>query len=90
MCTNGLTDTIVVVAQLEAVEAVTLEAADGVGAGAVVADVGMPDALVRVHASLTRGCQLVAVVADTLEATLRVGTVPALADPWPLYALVHI
>lgn len=90
MCNNGLTDTIVVVAQLEAVEAVTLEATDGVGAGAVVADVGMPDALVRVHASLTAGCQLVAVVADTLEATLRVGTVPALADPWPLYALVHI
>lgn len=77
-------------AELESIEAVTLEAADGVDTGAVVADVGVTGTLVCVRTGLTRRSELIAVVTHALETALEVVTVTVLAYAGPLHTLVYV
>ena len=64
--------------------------AEGVDAGAVVANVWIPLALVNVDARVAPGCEGVAVFADALEGALEIVALAVVADPRPVPTLVDI
>lgn len=85
-----LTDTVVVMAQLETWEAMAHEASDSVDTGSVVANVGVTCALVSISAGVPSPCQLVAIVAHTLETALNVVAVSVLTNAYMLHAFVYV
>ena len=85
-----LTGAIVVRTEFETGVTVALVGAEGVEAGAVVANVGIALALVDVDAGITAGSQSVATAADALERALEVVTLAVVANAGPFATLVNI
>ena len=77
-------------ADLESRMAVTVEGAVNIGAGAIVANVGMSGALVYVEAGVPERSKAVATPALTLETALEVVTHSVAAHPLPFMALIDI
>lgn len=84
------TYTIVVVAQLEPVEAAALERSHGVETCSVVTHVRVTAAFVHVHARVAGRRQRVTVVADTLETPVQVRALAVSADALPFVTLVDV
>lgn len=86
-----LTDAVITLeAQSEARVAFALVGTNGVGAGAVVADVGLPLTLVNVDAGRSVGREDVAGLAHTLEAALEVVALSVPADVLSLHTLINV
>jgi hypothetical protein len=85
-CTNA----VIVVAELEAWITMACIRTNSIGAGAIVAYVGMTFALIYVKAGISSRCQLVAIVTNTLEAPLEVVALSIAADSRSFCTLINI
>lgn len=81
---------IVVVAQLEPVEAAAFERAHGIEARAVVAHVRMAATLVDVHARVTSCREGVPVVANALKTSIQIRTLAVPANRFSFVTLVDV